>query len=153
MERRFHLLVRGVVIKGGYLLIVRDAVASAFYSFLPGGHVEIGESLVHALSREFNEELGVSGKVGRYLGAIEHSWRRQGVQNYEINHFFEVEPFGLEPPLHPPSKEAKLAFSWVPVDQLQNSNLQPEPLQKLVLADPDSFLWWASTLGQEDGHR
>ena len=59
-------------------------------TFLPGGHVEIGESVTVAIARELHEELGLEVTVGRYFGALEAYWGSFEVTNFEINHIFEV---------------------------------------------------------------
>ncbi|HET6946222.1 MAG TPA: NUDIX domain-containing protein, partial [bacterium] len=48
------------------------------HTFLPGGHVEMGESIPAALRREFLEELRVKVGIGPYLGAVEHGWTTRG---------------------------------------------------------------------------
>ena len=59
-------------------------------TFLPGGHVEFGESAKDALVREIDEELGITCTVGKFLGLVEHKWMNKGVLNCEINQVFEV---------------------------------------------------------------
>ena len=47
----------------------------AIIIFLPGGHVEIGESAENALIRELREELGVNCSIQQFLGVIENQWQ------------------------------------------------------------------------------
>jgi ADP-ribose pyrophosphatase YjhB (NUDIX family) len=57
--------VGGVVIRGGRALIVRRAQAPRKGEWsLPGGTVELGETLVAAVRREVGEETGLSVRVG-----------------------------------------------------------------------------------------
>ena len=42
-----------------------------YHYFLPGGHVEVGESAENALIRELREELGVNCSIKQFLGVIE----------------------------------------------------------------------------------
>jgi 8-oxo-dGTP diphosphatase len=53
---------------------------------LPGGHVELGESMPNTLERELKEELDLTIHVVRYIGAVEHSYGEP--REYEINHVF-----------------------------------------------------------------
>lgn len=57
--------VAGVMFQGGCVLLGRRAQEPARGEWsLPGGVVEIGETLVQALAREFQEEAGVRIRVG-----------------------------------------------------------------------------------------
>lgn len=49
--------------EGKYLFLKRThtGLADGFYMF-PGGHVEQGESVIHAMVREMKEELGITVK-------------------------------------------------------------------------------------------
>ncbi|HET6948594.1 MAG TPA: NUDIX domain-containing protein [bacterium] len=144
--RRFHLLARGVVVRDRGLLIAH--FQGADHTFLPGGHVEMGESVPSALRREFTEELRIEVRIGRYLGAIEHGWTTEDTQHFEINHCFEVmvpSAWGTTPPA---SYARNLEFLWAPVHDLKAHNLQPVLLWTLVprWVDGDRSPWWGSTL-------
>lgn len=142
-----HLLARAVLCRKDRVLVVR--ADGQPHTFLPGGHVEDGEGLASCLRRELWEELGVEAAVGRYLGAVEHRWRRDGTPQYEINHCFAAEAPAL-PADAPPAREDYLSFGWVPVDALDEVDLQPAPLRRL-LADPNGTApWWASTLAPSE---
>lgn len=65
--------VGGIFIKDNKVLLAR--VRGYSNTFLPGGHIEFGESAKDALKREIEEELGVSCAVGSFLGVVEHKWR------------------------------------------------------------------------------
>ncbi len=141
-----ELLVRAVIEDHGRFLIAHSKGASNTY--LPGGHVEAGESLKHALERELKEELGIKAEVGEYLGAVEHSWAVAGVSNHEISHFFAVNSGELDSNQSPPTLEDHVEFFWISPQEFEAHNLQPEPLRRLMLdlgAEPRN-IWWASTL-------
>lgn len=144
-----HLLARAVIRKERRLLVVQADGQS--HTFLPGGHVEDGEGMEACLRRELWEELGVEAQVGAYRGAVEHRWRRGGEPQYELNHCFAVEVPSLSPDEAPPAREAYLTFRWVPVEALDEVDLQPTPLRGLLASAPDAGAsWWASTLPVPD---
>lgn len=142
-----HLLARAVVRDAGHVLLVQ--AEDQAHTFLPGGHVEADEGLVECLRRELREELGVKANVGSYRGVVEHSWRRNGERQYELNHCFAVDSPSLNAETQPSAQEKYLRFGWVPAEQeaLDKVDLQPVPLRRLL---PDGGAterpWWASTL-------
>ena len=142
-----HLLARAVVRRGDRLLVVRAEGQS--HTFLPGGHVEDGEGLEDCLRRELREELGVAAAVGRYLGAVEHRWRRDGTPQYELNHCFATEAPAVADDA-PAAREDYLSFAWAPVGALDEAALQPAPLRRLLADGNGAAPWWASTLAPSD---
>ena len=57
--------VAGVMFQGGSVLLARRAQEPAMGEWsLPGGVVEVGESLLQALERELREEAGIKIRVG-----------------------------------------------------------------------------------------
>ena len=74
------LAVSAAVFREGRVLVVRRARAPMIGHFsLPGGVVEIGETLAAAVARELEEEVGVSARIigfNRHVEAI----AREGVR-------------------------------------------------------------------------
>jgi len=59
--------VTGILIEEGRLLLVKQKVSSDREWSLPGGRVEQGETLEEAVTREIEEETGLSTKVIKLL--------------------------------------------------------------------------------------
>jgi 8-oxo-dGTP diphosphatase len=74
------LAVSAAVFRQGRVLIVRRARAPLIGHFsLPGGGVEVGETLAEALARELMEEVGVTAEIvafNRHVEAIAHEGDR-----------------------------------------------------------------------------
>lgn len=101
MKNKFHHIVRAVMIKDKKLLV---AEYIGHHYFLPGGHVEVGESAENALIRELREELGVNCSIKNFLGVIENKWEEREVFHHEINHIFEIDSQELHTDFIPKSK-------------------------------------------------
>ncbi|PEN45895.1 DNA mismatch repair protein MutT [Bacillus wiedmannii] len=132
MKNKFHHIVRAVMLKDNKLLL---AEYIGHHYFLPGGHVEVGESAENALIRELREELGVNCSIKQFLGVIENQWEDREVLHYEINHIFEVDSQELHIDLRPKSKESHLAFHWIDYNQeaLHTYKIMPAPSVKELL--------------------
>lgn len=144
MPEKIHLLVRALILKDNQILLAKG-VGSKF-TFLPGGHIEVGESAKKSLKRELQEEMGAEVKVGKYLGVLEHSFSLANRFQHEINHIFLVELVNNEQKIK--SKENHLHFFWVNIDELEKNNLEPSPLKKIIpeVLKNKNFFFWQSTI-------
>jgi 8-oxo-dGTP diphosphatase len=148
MKSQFHHIVRGILIKDGKLLV---AHYKGHHCFLPGGHIELGESVENALRREWEEELGATCSIEKFLGVIENQWRDGDTLHYEINHVFKVNSDQLKVETPPRSRESHLEFYWiVPTEEnLKSYKVMPDSaIQKLMkkIQEQDIETCWVSTL-------
>ena len=125
--RKFHLIARAVILDDDHVLLARQKGMSN--TFLPGGHINIGESAVAALKREIDEELGLELDVEGYLGAVEAGWEDDGAEQFEINHIFKagIKGTSFGSPLK--SQEDHLDFLWSSIDDLCANELLPHPFR------------------------
>lgn len=88
-----HALIRD----GDRLLLVQRATPPLQgYWGLPGGRVELGETVEQALLREVQEETGLQVAVERYLGYIDAIERDEAgrVRYHYVVHYFTARPQG-----------------------------------------------------------
>ena len=144
-DEQIEIIVRGVCIMEGNLLVCHTK--SARNTYLPGGHVECGESAKKSLRREIEEELGKNAIVGRFLGVIEHTYRRAGRRLCEVNVVFNVQIDGISPDVDPKSCEDYIEFWWVPLERISTSKLEPSVLRNLLRSwlRREGVEQWAST--------
>jgi len=137
--------------KGGRVLLCHSKGARNTY--LPGGHVEFGERAAESLRREVEEEMGRHATVGRFLGAVEHTYRRKGKPLCEVNLIFEINIRGVHFPGHPLSREDHIEFRWVALRDLASARLEPAALCKVLpmwLRAGWGLHRWASTYGNAE---
>ena len=82
----------------------------------PGGKIESGETPEKCLARELHEELGLRGRVGNFLMAVDHSYCGKRIELL----FYEVS-CGGEVSCH----SAHDRVEWAPVEALPTYELAP----------------------------
>lgn len=128
-------IARGVCVVDGKVLLCRAKGGATTY--LPGGHIEFGETGRQALLREVKEELGVDGEVGRFLGVVENSFLQHGKPHAEVNLVFELRvPASAGPGVAPVAQEDWIAFEWRDLAHLDD--LLPAEFRRLS-ADPSAL--------------
>jgi len=98
------------------LLVLRANPPLQGHWGLPGGRVELGETVEQALQREVREETGLEVAVARYLGyrdAIERDESGR-VRYHYVVHYFTARPAGGMLAAADDAAEAR----WVPLEQL-----------------------------------
>ncbi|MBI1189442.1 MAG: NUDIX domain-containing protein [Tepidisphaera sp.] len=123
-----EVIARGALFHGEHVLLCRALRGGYFY--LPGGHVEFGETAAQAVARELIEEAALPVAVGRCLHVHEQIFRQGERQRHELNLLFHVELVqpAPPPPSLPPtirSQESHLAFEWVALSSIAKLDLRP----------------------------
>ena len=120
-------IARGVCIRAARLLLCRAKGGDTTY--LPGGHIEFGETGRTALRREMMEEVGVEIKDGEFLGVVENSFMQHGKPHAEINLVYEM---SLPDDTQVVAKEDWIEFVWWPLDDLASARLLPADFNRLA---------------------
>lgn len=121
-----ELIARVIVSTPDGVLLARHAGKQWF--FLPGGHVEAGETVATALERELDEELGLTLDSVVPAGMVEHSYAEDGVRRHEVNVVFAASTgqtvFA--------SRESHLEFEVVPFAGLDGVQVRPGPVREAL---------------------
>jgi 8-oxo-dGTP diphosphatase len=134
-KNNIHVLSRAVIIDEDHILLCKTLDLSSNFYFLPGGHIEHGESAHDAVLRELLEEGGVQGTIKRFLGCLEQSFEpghNSICHNHEYNFFFEVESTSLKVHEIIPQREEHIQLMWVPLTKIGEIEFRPEPLKTLL---------------------
>ncbi|MFA5947101.1 MAG: NUDIX domain-containing protein [Patescibacteria group bacterium] len=124
-----HNIARGLCVKNGAVLLAWHKVQQ--YYFLPGGHVETGESSAAALVREFMEELGIAVTCGDFLVLFEHAWKNGELIQHELTSVFMVDDVNPNAPVQ--SRIEHLEFKWVPLTELSAVKFLPSELKETIM--------------------
>ncbi len=126
-----EFIARGLWLHGSRVLLCRNLDKG--YLYLPGGHVEFGESAAGALEREFLEECGVRVTAGPLALVTEAVFDTRKRRHHELNLVFHVEPPAAgrkregasdEPPAVR-SLEAGIGFEWVDLAAAVDLDIRP----------------------------
>jgi 8-oxo-dGTP diphosphatase len=126
-----EILARGVCIVGGKVLLCRPKKGG--YTYLPGGHVEFGETSREALVREMQEETGLTATAGDLLGVVESQFEQHGKKHCEISLVYRmtIEP-APDPAQTVAAREDWISFEWRSLDQLDEANVLPPEIRGYV---------------------
>lgn len=141
-QSHIHLLARGILIQKEKIVICRIKNTDKY--FLPGGHIEDGESVQAALVRELREEIGDRiYEVSSFIGVCENVFSvQEGLMQHEVNIVFEV---SVPQDLKIDSQEDHIEFLNVPIKDLKNYNILPVSLKEGLFEWLDSkkpFFKW-----------
>jgi 8-oxo-dGTP diphosphatase len=121
-----ELCVGGVVVEAGRLLLVqRGNPPSVGLWAVPGGRVELGETMVDAVAREVLEETGLVVTVGELVGWVE---RISDAYHFVIVDFLATCSGETEPT----AADDAADVAWVPLAELPQWDLVPGLLDFLI---------------------
>ena len=110
-----------IIDQGTLLLVKRDRAPARGQWSLPGGRVEIGETLREALVREVREETSIDVEVDGLIGVAERIVRDDGGA---IEHHYVILDFVCTPRTTAVKAGDDAADArWVPVGQLADMDL------------------------------
>ena len=142
MEKHIETIARGVCVSNGKVLLCLPKDRS--YSYLPGGHIEFGETGREALVREMKEETGLDATAGDLLGVVESSFVQKGEKHCEINLIYEMrvpvpvtsssQVTSSSDELRVESQEDWICFDWVPCDRISSMNLLPVEMRDFLVS-------------------
>jgi ADP-ribose pyrophosphatase YjhB (NUDIX family) len=129
-DSHIHNIARGLLVQGDNIILCYTLDDDEWY-FLPGGHIEDGESARKALSREIEEELSQANfEISDFIGVCESIFSLDDGKQHEINIVFTVK---LDGSTDIDAAEDHIDFVSVPKDELSDYNVLPESLLEGVL--------------------
>ena len=120
-------IARGICIQQGRVLLCRAKGGATTY--LPGGHIEFGETGRQALEREMREEMGVASTASAFVDVVENQFTQHGKPHAEINLVYRLElPDGVAAR----ACEDWIDFEWRDLGDLANAHVLPAAMIPLI---------------------
>lgn len=136
-----EVIARALILYRNRLLVCRNLAAG--YCYLPGGHIEFGESAAAAAAREIHEETGLPSRVGPCVLITEGRFEARGKLHHEMNVVFHVELEVGEDEIH--SQEPDIGFDWIDLASLNETDLRPIEIKAWIMAGRlDGGCTWVS---------
>lgn len=140
----FNLRCAAVITHENRLLVTEESGAPILY--LPGGRMKINERAEDALSRELQEELGVSLTAGRPLFFCQSFFRDEARDErvHELCVYFAVDATQTDLSARGdrfPGQEPNFHFAWIPFEKLDSLPLKPDFLKQRIQSLPDTPEW------------
>lgn len=129
-KSHIHLIARGLLFQEDNVILCR--VKNAEWFFLPGGHIEDGESAKVALLRELREEIGDGNyNSASFIGVCENIFSlEKNVFQHEMNIVFVIDvPKSVELK----TKEDHIEFISVSKNDLKTYKILPISLKAGVI--------------------
>jgi 8-oxo-dGTP pyrophosphatase MutT (NUDIX family) len=123
-----EMISRGVLVEHGRVLVCRNLTKG--HAYLPGGHIEPGETAAEAVARELAEEAGLAVRVGGCLVVAEVLVPGLRPPLHEVNLVFHVERDGEDPIV---SREPGLGFEWIELAGVVDTDLRPRALKAWLM--------------------
>jgi 8-oxo-dGTP pyrophosphatase MutT (NUDIX family) len=120
-----------IIFDGANILLLYRQKQGRSYYVIPGGGVELGETLEEAAIRETQEETGLEVRLGNKLWT--HLWGEQ------LEHYFLATQFSGIPHLGGPEQMRQVAedlyrLVWIPLALLPDIPLVPETVKAMIMA-------------------
>lgn len=126
--QKIEVIARTVILHENKILL--DYVPKKNFYYLPGGHVEFGETSEQTLKRELTEELGAEISVGKCITTQENFFDDADGPHHEILRLYEATL--LTDPSSLSDKEEKIHHKWISVDKIKDVRILPEKMKKFL---------------------
>lgn len=130
-------IARCVIVQNNAVLLCGAiSKGKATYWYLPGGHIDIGETARDAVAREMVEEAGIAVSVGECVLVSENHFTQVKAKSDESvrRHEYTFAFLASAPTAAIESREPDICFDWAGLDQLESLDVRPASHKAWLMA-------------------
>ena len=134
----FTLRAAALIINNNQFLAVRHNNYDCFYTI--GGGVNVNETSAEAVIREVCEETGYLFSVDRLVFIQERFYNSNNAHHHEVVFFYLMKPTDVQIENETCTDQQGEKLYWLPVDELQYTNLVPDFLKTALANIPQGVV-------------
>jgi 8-oxo-dGTP diphosphatase len=122
LPKYFRIAAYGMIIQNQQLLLSKEIIQGKEVIKFPGGGVNVGEGLVDALKREFQEEIGIDITVKEHIYTTDFFVQSAFHPDYQVLAIYYL----VSPKIDLPSQNFQInniQFLWEPLTSIQQNIL------------------------------
>lgn len=139
----FSLRAAALIINNNQLLVIKHDNFDCFYTI--GGRVNVNETSADAVIREVREETGYLLSVDRLVYIQERFYNINNIHHHEVVFFYLMKSADIRIENESCTDHQEEKLYWLPIDELQNTNLVPAFLQTALTNIPKEIIHIVST--------
>ena len=134
----FSLRAAALIINNDQLLVIKHDNFDCFYTI--GGGVNVNETSTAAVIREVCEETGYLLSVDRLVYIQERFYNINNTHHHEVVFFYLMKSTDVRIENETCTDHQEEKLYWLPIDELQNTNLVPEFLRTALTNIPEEIV-------------
>lgn len=131
IQTPIEIILRAIIVANDKILLCASNDQPPIY-YLPGGHLDPGETLEAGLKREIMEEAGVKVRAFKFLGLFENFFRWRGEDHHEINFLYQV-TLNIKNPREIKSHESHISLIWLEIEKMKKFKILPFQMHKYLI--------------------
>lgn len=130
-RQNIEIILRAIIVINNKILLCASNDQPPIY-YLPGGHLDFGETLDLCLKREIKEEMGVEIKTSRFLKLFENFFHWRGENHHEINLLYRV-TLKTKNTEKIRCQEDHISLAWLETEKLKKFKLLPLNIHQYLM--------------------
>lgn len=127
-----EIILRAIIIQDNQILLCHSSENPPNYYYLPGGHLEKGETLESGLKREIKEEINIKIINMKFLVLKENFYKDKQGNHHEINLLYAVD-LDWDNSKSLKAQENHVFISWLETSKLPTIRLLPPNIHKYLI--------------------